>query len=118
MLIADLALRSEAQVLVDKHSRGASAKAIFQQTDVRDWVQLERMFEIAEREFGEIDIVCPGAGVYEPVCCSLWQPQKEARTTTARYSADYHYMHSTGAISGARRGLLQARTRLLAVGTP
>jgi NAD(P)-dependent dehydrogenase (short-subunit alcohol dehydrogenase family) len=25
------------------------------------------MFEVAEREFGEIDIVCPGAGVYEPV---------------------------------------------------
>lgn len=66
VLIADLALRPEAKVLVDKHSSGA-ARAVFQETDVRDWSQLERMFEVAEREFGEIDIVCPGAGVYEPV---------------------------------------------------
>ena len=66
VLIADLALRPEAKVLVEKHSSGA-ARAVFQETDVRDWLQLERMFEVAEREFGEIDIVCPGAGVYEPV---------------------------------------------------
>lgn len=30
-------------------------------------MQLEQMFQVAEKEFGEIDIVCPGAGVYEPV---------------------------------------------------
>ncbi|KAJ5304159.1 uncharacterized protein N7443_003819 [Penicillium atrosanguineum] len=66
VLIADLALRPEAKVLVDKHSTGA-ARVVFQETDVRDWLQLERMFEVAEGEFGEIDIVCPGAGVYEPV---------------------------------------------------
>ena len=29
--------------------------------------QLERMFEVAEQEFGELDIVCPGAGIFEPV---------------------------------------------------
>lgn len=54
---------------VEKHSTksGSSARAVFQKTDVTDWAQLERMFEVAEREFGEIDIVCPGAGVYEPV---------------------------------------------------
>lgn len=68
MLIADLALRPEAQVIVDKHmAQTASSRAVFQKTDVTDWVQLERMFNVAEREFGEIDIVCPGAGVYEPV---------------------------------------------------
>lgn len=66
VLIADLALRPEAKVLVDKHSTG-TARAVFQETDVRDWLQLERMFEVAEKEFGEIDIVCPGAGIYEPV---------------------------------------------------
>lgn len=67
VLIADLALRPEAKVLVDQHSDG-SPRAFFQETDVRDWLQLERMFEVAEQEFGEIDIICPGAGVYEPVC--------------------------------------------------
>jgi hypothetical protein len=25
------------------------------------------MFHVAEKEFGGVDIVCPGAGVYEPV---------------------------------------------------
>lgn len=66
VLIADLALRPEAQVLAEKHSKG-QGRVVFQQTDVTDWIQLERMFEVAEREFGEIDVVCPGAGVYEPV---------------------------------------------------
>lgn len=66
VLIADLALRPEAKVFVHKHSTGA-ARTLFQQTDVRDWMQLERMLEVAEREFGEVDIVCPGAGVFEPV---------------------------------------------------
>lgn len=66
MLIADLALRPEAKALVETYSTG-SPRAIFQETDVCEWLQLERMFEVAEREFGEVDIVCPGAGVYEPV---------------------------------------------------
>jgi 3-hydroxybutyrate dehydrogenase len=66
VLIADLALRPEAQVLADKHKNGP-ARIVFQETNVIDWPQLERMFEIAENEFGEIDIVCPGAGIYEPV---------------------------------------------------
>lgn len=70
VLFADLALRPEAQKLVDAYSGGAESKsrAVFQQTDVTNWSHLERMFERAEEEFGDIDIVCPGAGVYEPVC--------------------------------------------------
>jgi NAD(P)-dependent dehydrogenase (short-subunit alcohol dehydrogenase family) len=68
VLIADLALRPEAKVIVDKHSsRSGSARAVFQKTNVIDWKQLEEMFTVAEREFGEVDIVCPGAGVYEEV---------------------------------------------------
>ena len=66
VLIADLALRPEAQAVVDTYTK--SPRAVFQKTDVIDWRQLERSFEVAEKEFGEIDIVCPGAGVYEPVC--------------------------------------------------
>lgn len=69
VLFADLALRPEAQELVSNHSNASQspAKAIFQQTDVRDWKQLERMFHVASKEFRNIDVVCPGAGVYEPV---------------------------------------------------
>lgn len=25
------------------------------------------MFSVAKQEFGDVDVVCPGAGVYEPV---------------------------------------------------
>lgn len=63
-----MGLRPEAQVIVGKHSgEDSTSRAVFQQTDVTDWQQLERMFEVAEKEFGEIDLVCPGAGIYEPV---------------------------------------------------
>lgn len=69
VVFADLALRPEAKEMVDSHStpQEGRGRAVFQETDVRDWPQLERMFTTAEREFGGIDIVCPGAGVYEPV---------------------------------------------------
>ena len=71
VLFADLALRPEAREIVSQYSSGKNgARAIFQETDVTDWKQLTRMFEVADREFGngKVDIVCPGAGIYEPVC--------------------------------------------------
>lgn len=69
VLFADRALRPEAQELVSQHSKPSPSqtKAVFQQTDVRDWQQLDRMFHTATAAFGTIDVVCPGAGVYEPV---------------------------------------------------
>ena len=80
VLFADLALRPEAQELVSNHANDSqsSAKAVFQKTDVRDWQHLERMFHVASRHLGGADIVCPGAGVFEPV-----------RTSTARCSIDF-----------------------------
>lgn len=66
VLIADLALRPEAKEVVDRYST-STPRAVFQKTDVVSWEQLEKMFERAEKEFGEIDVVCPGAGIYEPV---------------------------------------------------
>lgn len=109
VLIADLALRPEAQVLVEKHSSGP--RAVFQETDVRDWIQLERMFEVAEREFGEIDVVCPGAGVYEPV--GSRSPSIIELRITNRY-----YTNSTGATFGARPARHRAKTRSLMAGMP
>ena len=69
VVFADLALRPEAQELVSSHANHSQspAKAVFQKTDCRDWQDLERMFHVASKEFGGADIVCPGAGVYEPV---------------------------------------------------
>lgn len=73
VLIADLSLRPEAKALLEKYSgQSTPNRAIFQQTDVRNWAQLEKMFTTAETAFGEIDIVCPGAGIYEPVRLSFF----------------------------------------------
>ncbi|KAL3434005.1 transmembrane amino acid transporter protein-domain-containing protein [Aspergillus tetrazonus] len=73
VLIADLALRPEAQTLVDQYA-GKTPRAVFERTDVREWKQLEQMFEVAEKEFGDVDIVCPGAGIYEPHWSNFWRP--------------------------------------------
>jgi 3-hydroxybutyrate dehydrogenase len=56
-------------VVVNNYSSQSNTpnRAVFQKTDVVDWEQLEGMFEVAVREFGDVDIVCPGAGIYEPV---------------------------------------------------
>ncbi|KAG2018930.1 hypothetical protein GB937_005568 [Aspergillus fischeri] len=76
VLIADLALRPEAQEVVNNYSSQSNTpnRAVFQRTDVVDWEQLERMFEVAVREFGDVNIVCPGAGIYEPHWSNFWRP--------------------------------------------
>ncbi|KAF2114237.1 hypothetical protein BDV96DRAFT_112435 [Lophiotrema nucula] len=76
VLIADLSLRPEAQKLVDEYSGkdGRKARAVFQKTDVTDWGQLERMFEVAIQSFGQVDILCPGAGIYDPHWSNFWHP--------------------------------------------
>ena len=66
VLIADLALRPESEDLINKYSN-QSPRARFQRTDVTSWDQLTAMFDTCEKEFGSADIICPGAGVYEPV---------------------------------------------------
>jgi NAD(P)-dependent dehydrogenase (short-subunit alcohol dehydrogenase family) len=75
-LIADLALRPEAKKLCDDHSEKSEGRgrAAFVKTDVTDWKQLEGMFETARKEFGGVDIVCPGAGIYDPHWSNFWHP--------------------------------------------
>ena len=38
----------------------------------------ENAFKTADQEFGGADIVCPGAGVYEPHWTNFWQPPGSA----------------------------------------
>ncbi|KAG9786131.1 hypothetical protein ABEF93_001988 [Exophiala dermatitidis] len=73
VLFADLALRSEAQELVNQYQTTPN-KAIFKRTDVTSWPDLNDMFKAAEQSFGSIDIVCPGAGVFEPPWSNFWYP--------------------------------------------
>ncbi|KAL9103177.1 MAG: hypothetical protein Q9163_001743 [Psora crenata] len=68
VLLADLSLRAEAQDLVNAHStrtKLSNGRAVFQ----------------AEEEFGRdghgpgvVDVVCPGAGVFEPPFSNFWHP--------------------------------------------
>ncbi|KAK7404081.1 hypothetical protein QQX98_010139 [Neonectria punicea] len=75
VVFADLSLRPEAKEVVDKHqSKDKAPRAVFVETDVTSWPALSRMFETALLEFGGFDIVCPGAGVYEPNWSSFWHP--------------------------------------------
>lgn len=69
VLVADLALSPEAEAL-NKYTD--SPKAIFQKTDVTDWTQLDAAFKAALDNFGSLDIVCPGAGLSEPVSDPLY----------------------------------------------
>ncbi|KAF7586726.1 hypothetical protein BBP40_008405 [Aspergillus hancockii] len=90
VLIADLVLRPEAQEVVDKHSAPSSrARAVFQKTDVTDWKQLEVMFDVAEKEFGEIDVVCPGAGIYEPHWSNFWRPPGTPDSRDSQHGGRY-----------------------------
>ncbi|KAF1973934.1 NAD(P)-binding protein [Bimuria novae-zelandiae CBS 107.79] len=83
VLIADLSLRPEAQKLLEDNK--SSPKAVFAKTDVTSWPQLERMFAVATEHFGTIDIVCPGAGIYDPHWTNFWHPPG---STTSKDSPD------------------------------
>jgi 3-hydroxybutyrate dehydrogenase len=68
VLIADLQLTPEAQEIVDtKNDKSETGRVVFKQTDVTDWKQLQAAFDAALKEFGGLDIVCPGAGIFDPV---------------------------------------------------
>ncbi|KAI4104069.1 MAG: hypothetical protein L6R37_003475 [Teloschistes peruensis] len=91
VVFADLALRPEAKEVVDAHASTSSSasRAVFQKTDVRDWQQLEAMFHVAIKEFGGFDIVCPGAGIWEPPFSSFWHPPGSPKSRDSPSSSHY-----------------------------
>ncbi|QYT06162.1 NAD-dependent 15-hydroxyprostaglandin dehydrogenase [Trichoderma simmonsii] len=85
VLIGDLGLRPEAQELLKQYphepSKAPSASrpaALFKKTDVRSWPQLTELTRAAEAAFPQVDIVVPGAGVFDPKWSSFWEPPKSA----------------------------------------
>lgn len=68
VVIADLALRPEASDITNAKN-DARARASFIETDVLKWDQLQRCFDFAIKEFGHLDIVVPGAGIFDPPVC-------------------------------------------------
>ncbi|KAF4840579.1 15-hydroxyprostaglandin dehydrogenase [Colletotrichum siamense] len=83
VLIGDLALRPEASSLVSQYSPQFSSDssrptAHFQQTNVASWPQLSRLWDTALATFPRVDIVVPGAGIFEPAWSSFWHAPKTA----------------------------------------
>lgn len=70
-MIADLAIQTGPEDILRKHV-GQPARAIFIKTDVTDWTQLGTAFDLAILTFGRLDIVCPGAGIFEPPGLGFW----------------------------------------------
>lgn len=56
---------------------------MFVKTDVVNFDQLEHMFAVADEEFDGVDIVCPGAGVFEPLWSNFWVPPGSAKSKDA-----------------------------------
>ncbi|KAH8713322.1 15-hydroxyprostaglandin dehydrogenase [NAD(+)] [Beauveria bassiana] len=82
VVIADIKLRPEAEALLSEYSSSSSSggssdgapRAVFVKTDVSAWEDLRNMLDKAVSEFGSFDILCPGAGVFEPPTSNFWHP--------------------------------------------
>ncbi|KAF1919459.1 hypothetical protein BDU57DRAFT_491836 [Ampelomyces quisqualis] len=100
VLLADLTLRPEAQVLLSQYKHG-NPRAVFCKTDVTSWRDLSHMFSSAIQEFAKIDILCPGAGIYDPHWSNFWHPpgpesdsQSRDSPSSSRYaSLDVNITH-------------------------
>ncbi|KAK3650530.1 hypothetical protein LTR56_006235 [Elasticomyces elasticus] len=94
VVFADLNLRPEATKLIEEHSKDS----VFIRTDVSSWTALQAMFDEAVRSFGQVDIVCPGAGLFEPPFSGFWYPPGTASSVDSpdgdRYKiVDVNYVH-------------------------
>ncbi|KAG9499371.1 hypothetical protein J7337_010191 [Fusarium musae] len=94
VVMADLALRPEAAELL----KAFPSQALYQPTDVTKWDQLDHAFEVAKKEFGGYDIVCPGAGVYDPPFSNFWHPagtalSKDVHSESRFTSLDINLTH-------------------------
>ncbi|KAH7392406.1 hypothetical protein DE146DRAFT_662398 [Phaeosphaeria sp. MPI-PUGE-AT-0046c] len=85
VLLADLTLRPEASALLSQYpsSNTSGPRALFCKTDVTSWPDLTTMFNTAISAFGSVDIVCPGAGVYDPHWTNFWHPPGSSKSRDA-----------------------------------
>ncbi|KAI1335252.1 NAD(P)-binding protein [Xylariaceae sp. FL0016] len=60
VMMADIRLRPEAETLLSKYPRSGPVSAIFQPTDA------------SLKAFGQVNIVCNGAGIYEAPSSTFW----------------------------------------------
>ncbi|OOF97568.1 hypothetical protein ASPCADRAFT_144204 [Aspergillus carbonarius ITEM 5010] len=78
VVMADLTLRPEAEQTLQAARSvigvNNQPSAIFHQTDVSDWAQLQTLFNKAIDTYGTVNIVVNGAAIYEPPSSTFWHP--------------------------------------------
>ncbi|KAI7773950.1 hypothetical protein LA080_009615 [Diaporthe eres] len=74
VVFADVALRDEAKALIAKFPHPAPVSAVYHRCDQSDWKSISETWEFTLKTFGRIDLVCPGAGIWEPPHSTFWQP--------------------------------------------
>ncbi|KAG6009979.1 hypothetical protein E4U21_000750 [Claviceps maximensis] len=84
VVIADLKSSNELDVLLNHAVDEGNAHASFIRTDVTEWQDLDIAFRHAIKEFGRLDIVIPGAGIFDPEGLSnFWYLNQGADTVEA-----------------------------------
>ncbi|KAJ9148201.1 Short chain dehydrogenase [Coniochaeta hoffmannii] len=81
VVIGDLALRPEAEALISQYPHPPSAgkpSALFHRTNVTSWKDLSSLWETTVSTFPSVDIVVPGAGIFEPRWSDFWKPPRSA----------------------------------------
>lgn len=81
VIVGDLQYRPEVEPLLTRFPHPPTAgkpSLIFQKTDVTSWVDLSALWTKAVGSFPSVDIVVPGAGLFEPQWASFWEPPRTA----------------------------------------
>lgn len=97
VVVADLALRPEAEALLQQYPAASSPSCHFQKTNVASWKDLNALWRFTLDTFPQIDIVVPGAGLFEPQFSAFWQPPRTETNpdTKSRDDADADVGHYT-----------------------
>ncbi|KAK7432907.1 hypothetical protein QQZ08_000378 [Neonectria magnoliae] len=78
VVMADLRLRPEAEETLKQYqhppAEAGAASAIFCQTDLCDWSQINSLWETTLKTFGHVNLLVNGAGLYEPPFSDFWNP--------------------------------------------
>ncbi|KAI1775034.1 NAD(P)-binding protein [Hypoxylon cercidicola] len=78
VIVGDLQLQPAAEQLAAEYPHpsidSSKPSFVFHKTDVRSWPQLSQLWKKALSTFPRVDLVVPGAGVFEPPASSFWNP--------------------------------------------
>ncbi|KIW33871.1 uncharacterized protein PV07_00686 [Cladophialophora immunda] len=99
VLICDLSLHREAIAWLDTIQKNATGpwkresggpSVAFRRTDVSQWNELEIAFQHYAEIFGGVpDILCPGAGVYEPSFNNFWNDRDDTHYSMLRINLEH-----------------------------